>query len=126
MFLFITNIISSVSDITKQFIDFIIENNLFSLFMVGIIGIAISQLLTAIKTNLLEYYLNKLFKTSDNNLINIFTSFLQFLIIIIFIYFIYKYLIKPVSNKYNASKFNDVAWKKDLLAELKLIRNQMK
>ena len=126
MFGLVKNVYNYVSDMFTQFIDFIIENNLIGLFMIGVIGIALSQLISSIKINVFDYYLNKLFKTSNNNLINIFTSFLQFLIIIMILYFIYKNLIKPLNEKFQSNKFNEIGWKNDLLIELKSINNKMK
>jgi large-conductance mechanosensitive channel len=125
MFGLVKNVYNYVSDMFTQFIDFIIENNLIGLFMIGVIGIALSQLISSIKINVFDYYLNKLFKTSNNNLINIFTSFLQFLIIIMILYFIYKNLIKPLNEKFQSNKFNEIGWKNDLLIELKSINNKI-
>jgi hypothetical protein len=126
MFKFITNFFAYISDMFTNFVDFIVENNLLGLFMIGIIGIALTQLITSLKINIFDYYLNKLFKTSNNNLINIFSSFLQFFVIIIFMYFMYKSFIKPISERFRAPKFDEIEWKNNLLIELKSINNKMK
>ncbi len=125
MFKFFSNFTKYISDMFTNFVDFIVENNLLGLFMIGIIGIALSQLISSLKVNIFDYYLNKLFKTSNNNLINIFTSFLQFLIIIIILYFIYKNFIKPVSERFNQNRFDEVGWKNNMLLELRTINNKI-
>jgi hypothetical protein len=126
MFKIFTNFFAYISDMFTHFVDFIIENNLLGLFIVGLIGLALSQLLSSLKINLFDYYLNKLFKTSNNNLINILSSFLQFLIIILLLYFIYRSFIKPISERFKEPKFDEIGWKNNLLIELKNINDKMK
>ena len=126
MFKIFSNFLTYISDMFTHFVDFIIENNLLGLFMIGIIGIALTQLISSLKLNIFDYYLNKLFKTSNNNLINIFTSFLQFLVIIIFMYIIYRSFIKPISERFRAPRFDEIQWKNNLLIELRSINNKMK
>ena len=41
--------------------NFIIENRLTSLLIIALMGIAISGLVTSLKTNIIEYYLNKFY-----------------------------------------------------------------
>ena len=123
---FINNLIKYSSTIFEDFLKFIIENKLSGLFIVAFFGLAVSSLISSIKTNIIDYYLNKLFKTSNNNLINLFTSLIQTILIIIILYFIYNNLFKPLEKKYIINKFDDIAWKNDLLTELRTIRNQMK
>ena len=60
-----------IKNLINDFIIFLIENKLLSLFIISFFAVAISQLLLSIKTNIIEFYLNKLFKTSNNNLINL-------------------------------------------------------
>jgi hypothetical protein len=123
---FINNLIKSSSIMFEEFLKFIVENKLSGLFIVAFSGLAISSLISSIKINIIDYYLNKLFKTTNNNLINVVTSLIQTILIIIILYFIYNNLFKPLDKKYIISKFDDIAWKNDLLTELKTIRNQMK
>ena len=78
--LIIKNIPTEVWD---DFKNFIIDNNLTSLLMIALFGIGITYLLNSLKTNIIEYYFNKLFKTSNNNLITFLTSLIQFLIIVL-------------------------------------------
>ncbi len=125
MLTFLKNIADYSSEIFTNFINFIIQNNLLSLFIVGVIGIALSQLISSIKTNIFDYYLNKIFKTSNNNLINLITSFLQFLIIIIFLFFIFKNIIKPINDRFQQYKFDEIGWKNNLLNEIKDIKSQL-
>lgn len=120
------NIIKSSLDIFEDFIKFIIANKLLGLFMAAIITIAITTFASSFKVNIVDYYLNKLFKTTNNNLINLFTSFLQSVLIIIFLYFIYNNFIKPVEIKYTSNTFNDIAWKNDLLTEIRNIKASIK
>ena len=122
----INNLIKNGTYIFNDFLKFMVENKLLSLFMVSFCALAISQLLSSLKINIIDYYLNKLFKTSSNNLINFFTSFSQFILIIIFLYFIYNNLIKPIEYKYIINKFDDISWKKNLLSELKDISTKLK
>ena len=86
---FINNLIKYGSNIFEDFIKFIIANRLLGLFMAAIIGIAITTLASSFKVNIVDYYLNKLFKTTNNNLINLFTSLTQSILIIVILYFIY-------------------------------------
>ena len=123
---FINNLIQYSNNIFKDFITFIISNKLLGLFMTAIIAIAITSLASSLKTNIIDYYLNKLFKTNNNNLINLFTSFVQSILIIIFLYFIYTNFIKPIEHKYIVSNFDDIAWKKEILTEIKDIKNHIK
>ncbi len=125
---FIKSIWYMLGDIFNEFINFIIENRLTSLLIVAILGIGITGLVTSLKTNIIEYYLNKFFKTSNNNLIMFFTAFIQFLIIVIVLFFIYKFILKRIaaaqfSNK--ATYVDDITWKKDMLLELKSINSNM-
>ena len=80
--------------IFNDFMNFIIENRLTSLLIIALMGIAISGLVTSLKTNIIEYYLNKFFKTSNNNFVMLFTALIQFIIIIVIIFFIYRYILK--------------------------------
>ena len=123
---FINNLIKYGSNIFEEFIKFIISNKLLGLFMAAIIGIAITTLASSFKVNVIDYYLNKLFKTTNNNLINFLTSFAQSVIIIIILYFIYNNFIKPIEYRYRVATFNDIEWKNDLLTEIKDIKNHMK
>ncbi len=125
-------IITEVSNysifIFNDFMNFIIDNKLTSLLIVAFLGLGISSLINSFKTNVLEYYLNKFFKTSNNNLINFATSFLQFFIIIIFLYFIYRHILKKITERFTKQGpiVDNTKWQKDVLIELKKISEQMK
>jgi hypothetical protein len=123
---FINNLTKYSYNIFQDFLKFIVENKLSGLFIVAFFGLAISSLISSIKINIIDYYLNKLFKTHNNNLINLFTSLLQTILIIILLYFIYNNLFKPLDKKYIINKFDDIVWKNNLLTELREIRTQMK
>ncbi len=123
---FINNLIKYGSNIFEDFIKFIIANRLLGLFMAAIIGIAITTLASSFKVNIVDYYLNKLFKTTNNNLINLFTSLAQSILIIVILYFIYNNFIKPIEIKYTVSTFNEIEWKNNLLTEIIEIKNHMK
>jgi hypothetical protein len=123
---FINNLIKYSSIIFNDFLKFIIENKLLSLFMVSFFALAISQLLSSLKLNIFDYYLNKIFKTTNNNLINLLTSFFQFILIILFLYFIYNNFIRPIEYKYTINKFDDISWKNNLLNEIRNINNKIK
>jgi hypothetical protein len=124
--IFINNLIKYSNKMFTDFLQFIVENNLIGLFMASFLLLAVSQILSSIKINLIDYYLNKLFKTSDNNLIKLVTSFFQFILILIFLYFIYNYLIKPIQYRYiKRNTFDDVSWKKNLILELKEINTKL-
>jgi hypothetical protein len=123
---FINNLIKYGSNIFEDFIKFIIANRLLGLFMAAIIGIAITTLASSFKVNIVDYYLNKLFKTTNNNLINLFTSLTQSILIIVILYFIYNNFIKPIEIKYTVSTFNEIEWKNNLLTEIIEIKNHMK
>lgn len=120
MFKIIADIIKFFNMTIDEFMNFIIINNLTSIFFIGIISISIAGLISSLKINILDYYLNKLFKTNNNNLISFVTSILYFFIIIIFLFIIYKLFIKNVFNK-KQSNFNEVEWKNNMLLELKNI-----
>jgi large-conductance mechanosensitive channel len=120
------NTIKYFNNILNEFFKFIIENNLLSLLIVGIIGLAVSTLITSLKTNIIDYYLNKFFKTTNNNIIKFVTSFIQFILIILFLFFIYNVFIKKMIHKYTINKFDDVAWKNNLLNEIRDINSKLK
>jgi large-conductance mechanosensitive channel len=123
---FINNLIKYAFDIFEDFIKFIIANRLLGLFMAAIIGIAITTLASSFKVNIVDYYLNKLFRTTNNNLINLFTSLVQSILIVILLYFIYNSFIKPIEHRYTIRTFNDIEWKNNLLSEIREIKNHMK
>jgi hypothetical protein len=124
--IFINNLIKYSNSIFEDFLRFIVENKLSGLFIVAFFGLAVTSLISSIKINIIDYYLNKFFKTTNNNLINLVTSVIQTILIIIILYFVYNNLFKPLDKKYMITKFDEIAWKNDLLTELKTIRNQMK
>jgi hypothetical protein len=123
---FINNIIKYLNNVFSDFFKFMVENNLVNLFVVGIIGIALSFLIGSLKVNIFDYYLNKLFKTTNNNIINFVTSFCQFLLIIIFLYFIYNTFLKNISRTYVINKFDEIEWKNNLLNEIRNINSKIK
>jgi large-conductance mechanosensitive channel len=134
MFKILINLWNELGLQFNEFTNFIIDNKLTSLFIVAILGLAISGLINSLKTNIIEYYLNKLFKTSNNNLIMFFTSFIQFLIIILILYVIYRLILKKIKINENmkaneqffgAEKFNEISWKKDILTEIKTLNNNI-
>ena len=125
IFGFINNIMKYCSNVFEDFIKFIIANKLLGLFMAAIIAIAITSLVSSFKINIVDYYLNKLFKTTNNNLINLFTSFVQTIIIILFLYFIYNNFIKPIEYKYSPSNFDEIEWKNNLLTEIRDIKTHI-
>ena len=127
MFKFIITIWNGLGLVFSDFINFIIVNKLTSLLVVAILGLAISGLINSLKINIIEYYLNKLFKTTNNNLIMFFTSFIQFLIIILILYLIYKFIIKTVYEPFHKDKpsFDEISWKKEVLTEIKTLNKNM-
>jgi large-conductance mechanosensitive channel len=128
MFKIIINIWNGLGLVFSDFINFIIVNKLTSLLVVAILGLAISGLINSLKTNIIEYYLNKLFKTTNNNLIMFLTSFIQFLIIILILYLIYKFIIKTLIESFHKddkTPFDEISWKKDVLSEIKTLNKNM-
>ena len=113
--------------IFSDFMNFIIENRLTSLLIIALMGIAISGLVTSLKTNIIEYYLNKFFKTSNNNFVMLFTALIQFIIIIVIIFFIYRYILKKIAEPFIQKKvpFDDISWKKDVLTELHTLNTNL-
>jgi large-conductance mechanosensitive channel len=113
--------------IFSDFMNFIIENRLTSLLIIALMGIAISGLVTSLKTNIIEYYLNKFFKTSNNNFVMLFTAIIQFIIIIVIIFFIYRYILKKIYEPFSKNKvpFDDISWKKDVLTELHTLNTNL-
>jgi large-conductance mechanosensitive channel len=126
MFENIKNMWKNLSHLFNDFINFIIENRLTSLLLVAILGLAITSIVASLKTDIIEYYLNKLFKTSDNNLIMFLIAFVQFIITLALLYLIYKFLFSRI-EKFKASKesFDDVSWKTNLLLELKTLNSNL-
>ncbi len=123
--IFMNNLIIYCYDVFEDFLRFIVENKLLSLFMAGIIGLAVANLVTSVRLNLIDYYLNKLFKTTNNNLINLFTTFIQSVIIIIVLYFIYRNFIRHIDRKYTLAKFDEISWKNSLLNEIRDIKKHI-
>jgi large-conductance mechanosensitive channel len=124
-FLFINNLIKYSYKTFEDFLKFIVENKLTTLFMAAIIGLVITTFVTSLRINLIDYYLNKFFKTTNNNLINLFTSFIQSVLIIIFLYFIYIHFIKNLEKRYYYNKFDEIAWKNNLLNEIRDIKSHI-
>ncbi len=125
MFEFVKNIWSIFGIVFNDFMNFIIENRLTSLLIVAILGLAITGLITSLKTNIIEYYLNKIFKTKDNNLIMFLIAFVQFLIIILLIFIIYKYVIQKFIKPFNKKGFDEEGWKNNMLLELKSLNQNI-
>jgi large-conductance mechanosensitive channel len=112
----------------NDFIIFIIDNKLTSLLVVAILGLAITIIVSSFQTNIVEYYLNKLFKTTNNNLIMFLISFVQFLIIILIIYLINKFMIKKIHEHYKVEeniKFDEISWKKEVLTEIQTLNKNI-
>jgi hypothetical protein len=110
----------------EQFIQFTVDNGVFSLIIAAIIGIAISNLVSSIKKNIIDYYLNKFFNTNDNNLISLFTSILQFILILYFLYILYEVFIKHIILKYQKNVNTELQWRNQILNELKELNNKIK
>ncbi len=123
--IFFNNLIKYCYNVFEDFIKFIIENKLLGLFMASFIGLAATNIVSSFKVNIIDYYLNKLFKTTNNNLINLFTTILQSILIILLLYFIYNNFIKHINYKYSISTFDDISWKNNLLNEIRDIKNHM-
>ncbi len=123
---FINKLLKYGYNVFDDFLKFIVENKLLSFFMAAIITLAITNLISSFKVNIIDYYLNKIFKTTNNNLINLFTTFMQSVVIIIFLYFIYNNFIKKLINKYEINKFNEIEWKNNLLNEIRDIKTHIK
>jgi large-conductance mechanosensitive channel len=123
---FINKLLKYGYNVFDDFLKFIVENKLLSFFMAAIITLAITNLISSFKVNIIDYYLNKIFKTTNNNLINLFTTFMQSGIIIIFLYFVYNNFIKKLINKYEINKFNEIEWKNSLLNEIRDIKTNIK
>ncbi len=122
----ITDIWNNLGNLFNDFINFIIENRLTSLLIVAILGLAISSLVSSFKTNIIEYYLNKLFRTTNNNLIMFITSIIQFIIIVIILYVVYKFLFAKIEKfKQTKEHFNEIEWKNNVLTELKTLNSNM-
>ena len=121
--LIIKNIPTEVWD---DFKNFIIDNNLTSLLMIALFGIGITYLLNSLKTNIIEYYFNKLFKTSNNNLITFFTSLIQFLIIVLILYLVYRFAFRKMIKKKTETLNTDLEWKNSVLKQLTEINSKMK
>ncbi len=122
---FINNLITYCYNVFEDFIRFMVEHKLLSLFVAGIIGLVIANLVSSVRINLFDYYLNKIFKTSNNNLINLFTTFVQSIIIIIFLYFIYNNFVVYFDTKYSVDKFNkfdEITWRNNILNEIRDIK----
>jgi large-conductance mechanosensitive channel len=121
--LIIKNIPTEVWD---DFKNFIIDNNLTSLLMIALFGIGITYLLNSLKTNIIEYYFNKLFKTSNNNLITFLTSLIQFIIIILILYLIYRIAFRKMIKNKTETLNTDLEWKNSVLKQLTEINSKMK
>uniref|UniRef100_A0A6C0HV49 Uncharacterized protein n=1 Tax=viral metagenome TaxID=1070528 RepID=A0A6C0HV49_9ZZZZ len=135
-FIYITNNVGNLFNrfiwkdlgiIFNDFMNFIIENRLTSLLIIALMGIAISGLVTSLKTNIIEYYLNRFFKTSNNNFVMLFTALIQFIIIIVIIFFIYRYILKKIAEPFiqNKVQFDDISWKKNVLTELHTLNTNL-
>ncbi len=123
---FINTLIKNFYNIFEDFLKFIVTNNLTSLLIITILSLAISGFTLSFKTNIIDYYLNKIFKTTNNNLINVVTSFIQSLLIILFIYLVYTHFIKKLEKKFILTKFNEIEWKNNLLNEIRDINIKLK
>ena len=135
-FIYITNNVGNLFNrfiwkdlgiIFNDFMNFIIENRLTNLLIIALMGIAISGLVTSLKTNIIEYYLNRFFKTSNNNFVMLFTALIQFIIIIVIIFFIYRYILKKIAESFihPTVQYDDISWKKNVLKELQTLNSNL-
>ena len=105
--------------------EFTVQNNIFSFFMGTIIGFTTSNLIKSFKTNILDYYLFKLFKVPDSNLIVFATSIFEFILILYLLYIIYINIFKTLVDKYQKKQDEQNQWRKDLLENIKQINSKL-
>jgi large-conductance mechanosensitive channel len=104
---------------------FTVQNNIFSFFMGTVIGFTSSNLIKSFKVNMLDYYLFKLFKVPNSNIIIFITSIFEFLLILYLLYLVYIYLFKSIIEKYTKQQEDQVSWRKDLLDNIKEINAKL-
>ena len=99
---------------------FIAENGILTFFLGTVIGFAASNVIKSFKTNIIDYYLIKLFNvnTNNSNLIVFSTSLLEFIIIIYLLYLLYTKVFKNIFDKTSTNKQNEQIWKDKILANL--------
>ena len=105
---------------------FTVENNIFSFFIGTIIGFTASNIIKSFKTNILDYYLFKVFNAPNNNLIIFGTSILEALFILFILYLIYDNLFKKIINKYKIQQENQTKINIEILDTLKQINSKTK
>ncbi len=113
------DIIKYIRNAFEEFIKFTVDNGVFTLIIAAIVSIAISNLVSSIKTNIIDYYLNKIFRTTNNNLIALFTSILQFILILYGLYVFYNLFFKHIILRYQRNQGSDMQWKNAVLTELR-------
>jgi large-conductance mechanosensitive channel len=104
---------------------FMVQNNVFSFFAGTVIGFASSNVIKSFKTNMVDFYLFKLFKLPDNNIIIFITSIFEFIFIIYILYIVYKNVFKTLIDKYQQKNELEQQWKDDLLLNIKNINNKL-
>lgn len=104
---------------------FTVQNNVFSFFMGTVIGFASSNFIKSFKTNIIDFYLFKLFKVPDSNIISFITSILEFILIIYVLYVVYVNIFKTIIDKYQKQQEDQTQWRKDVLDNLKELNNKL-
>ena len=105
--------------------EFTVQNNVFSFFFGAVIGFSSSNLIKSFKTNILDYYLFKLFKVPDSNIIIFITSIFEFILMLYLLYLLYISIFKVLIDKYQKQQGDQVQWRKDLLDNIKQINAKL-
>ena len=99
--------------------EFTVQNNVFSFFIGTVIGFTSANLITSFKKNILDFYLLKLFKLPESNLIVFGTSIFEFLLILFILYLVYINIFKSLIQKYQKQQEDESEWRKELLDNIK-------
>jgi len=95
--------ISKLSDIVKEFMDFMYEQKILGFFIGAFIGLSTSEFIGSFKKNILDNILTKLFKLTSLNSLFFITSIIEYLLMLFILYIIIK-LIKPYFDKRDTEK----------------------
>lgn len=105
--------------------EFTVQNNIFSFLIGTVIGFTSSNLIKSFKTNILDFYLLKLFKLPESNLIVFATSIFEFLLILYVLYIVYIHIFKTLVDKYKKQQEDESVWRNELLNNIKQLNAKM-
>ncbi len=121
-----------INNFFNDFANFAVENNVFSFFMGTVIGFASGNVIRSFKTNIVDFYLLKLFKLPESNIITFLTTLIEYFLIIYALFILYNVVFKPVIDKQREQQRKTtlrqeetIKWEQELLDTLNRINEKL-